>query len=122
MALESTSDVAAALATGISALVVSTLGVPLSLVGWGLVGSTIGASLAPSSSRWRALAVFVAATLSCALFGAIVGPHWFVGEPRAASAAACVAGIIFHPVIAAVVGHIPALGAWFVGRITGGKT
>ncbi len=110
-----------ATAAGLSAIVVATIGVHPQVVMWGMVGSVVGASFAPPASRWRAVAVFVATTLACALFGEWLAAVYLGGSKLASNGAACALAILFHPLLTIIVQRLPALADAAAGRF-GGKT
>lgn len=122
MSPDSTQAAADATATGLTAVVVATIGVHPQFVMWAMVGSVIGASFAPPASRVRAALVFVASSLCCALFGSWVGGEFFGGSMLARDVCACALGILFHPLLTIIVQRLPAVVDGAVGRITGGKT
>jgi hypothetical protein len=95
---------------------------PQALV-WALVGAIFGLGFAPPAGRVRALLVFVAVVLACALIGTWASEVWFGGAPMARNACAMCAAALFHPVLAAVVQAVPAiLQAILNAKLGGGKT
>lgn len=95
--------------TGASALFVSLLGVEPQAIVWSFVGCVLGVTLAKPSGRFYAMALFLAATLACALLGTLVADQFFAGSRIVRNAAAVVFGTGFHPILAAFIGTIPGL-------------
>ena len=95
--------------TGASALFVSLLGVEPQAAIWSFVGCVLGVTLAKPSGMFYALALFLAATLACALLGTLVSDQFFGGSRIARNAAAVVFGTGFHPILSAFIGAIPGL-------------
>lgn len=93
--------------TGASALVVSLLGVePQGLV-WALVGSTLGLSMAKPAGVLYGAALFVAASLTCALLGTMISVQWFNGGAVARNTFAVILGAAFHPLFASFIESVP---------------
>lgn len=120
MSPDPTHEMTISAAAGVAAVVVATLGVHPQEVMWGMVGSVVGASFAPPASRWRAVAVFIATTLACALFGEWLAVEFLGGGMLARNGSACGLAIVFHPLLTIIVQRLPVLADALAGRI-GGK-
>jgi hypothetical protein len=99
----------AATVNGIAAVVVAALGVEPQALVWAMVGSTLGLSLAKPAGRVRAVFVFIAASLTCALLGTLAANHWFTGSPTIRNVAAVALGAAFHPLLSSYLEEIPRL-------------
>lgn len=123
MVPDPTAQAVHATAAGISALIVSILGVEPQVIVWGMVGATIGASFAPPSSRLRAIAVFIAVSLACSALGKWGAVFAFEGSATARNGLACIMAVFFHPMTTIAVQRLPDLldriSAWLPG---GNKT
>ena len=103
------SAVASGLASGTAgAILLSAASLTWPLVLWGTLGCVVGLSAAPATSRWRAVLLFVAASLISALAGSVVSVHWFAGSEPAAQGLAALAGIVFHPTASVLMRLVPA--------------
>lgn len=93
---------------------------------WAVVGATIGLSFAPATTRPRAVVVFVAVVLLCALGGtflASVGIEiapTFV--PLARNTFSALLAMLFHPLVTALVNSLPAFAQWVIDRLPRSKT
>jgi hypothetical protein len=105
---EPTTSAGTAAVTGFSALVVALFGVEPQAIVYGAVGAFIGFVLVAQIGRLRAAAVFVPVVLLCALLGTAIAAQWFGGAPLARNASAAVLGVVFQPLLSAVVAAIPA--------------
>lgn len=108
-------DIAAQVAiTGVSALIVSLIGVePQGLV-WAFVGSTLGVSVAKPTTRLYAIALFIAATLTCALLATMAADQWFRGSHVARNTFSVILGAAFHPLFSSFIESIPGIVQWAV--------
>lgn len=102
-----------AVAAGLLASFLAALGVTWVHVFWAAAGAFVGAGWAPPSGRLRAMLMFPVSTMLAAKAG-IVGAAWMGpvgGLPVAdmAQALGGLAGIVFHPMAAALVQIAPAL-------------
>lgn len=106
------SQAAQAAAAGPGALIVAMLGLEPQALVYGAVGAFLGFALVAQLGRLKAAAVFVPVVLFCALLGTLIAAHWFGGsplEPTVRNAAAAVLGVVFQPLLSAVVASIPAI-------------
>jgi len=105
----SNTDIAAnATLQGLFALFVAVLGVEPQAIIWSLVGSVIGVVLAKPSGRFYAVALFIAATLSCALIGTAAAQSFQWGN-TGRNAFSAVMGVCFHPALAALISEVPTI-------------
>lgn len=117
---EPTSVIGAGLA-GAGAAVLSFTGLQGPPLFWALVGACIGMSFAAtSSSRKRMYLVFVCSVLICALVGVWISDYYFKTE-MSKNVTACIAAILFHPILNAVVAKVPALLDTIVSKLPVGK-
>lgn len=72
-----------------------------------LVGGTIGVSLAPPTSRVRAVFLFFAVVLACATFGTFLSDQFFSSSRIARNFCATSMGILFHPLLSAAIAGVP---------------
>lgn len=84
-----------------------TLGIGWAHLSWAVMGAVVGAALAPKTGRVYGMALFVAASLLSAKAGAIASLLWFAGSDQIGGGIAAFAGIVFHPVVSAVVKLLP---------------
>lgn|SRR5512134_52848 len=106
----STTETAAQITiTGTSTLLVALLGVEPQAIIWSFVGCILGVTLAKPSGRFYAMALFMAATLACALLGTVTADQFFAGSKVARNASAVIFGAGFHPILAAFIGAVPGL-------------
>lgn len=122
----SATDLAAqATAAGTSALFVSMIGVEPQTLVWSVVGSVIGVALAKPAGRAYAVALFLAATLTCGLLATIASAQWFDNSAMARNGLAVLLGAAFHPGLQAFFASIPAVveacKRFVVRRIGGGS-
>lgn len=93
--------------SGALASVLATLGVDPATLVWGLVGATLGLSLAPKdASRMRSALIFSAVVLAAALIGTVVAEHYGKGilwRNLIAMGMAC----LFHPLLTLLVAQLP---------------
>jgi hypothetical protein len=106
---DSTTAAAQVTMTGASALIVSLLGVEPQGLLYAVVGSTLGTSLAKPAGFFRGIAVFIAATLVCALLGTLIADQWWRGAPLARNVATTLLGMAFHPLFSAFIEAVPGL-------------
>jgi hypothetical protein len=107
--------------TGVSAMLVGLLGVEAQAIVWSFVGCILGVTLAKPSGRFYAMALFVAATLACALLGTLTADQFFAGSKVARNVAAVVFGAGFHPILAAFISAVPGIVTSFLARRSGGQ-
>ena len=100
------SAAAVAIASGTTGAILVALGITWPLLLWGCVGCIVGLSYAPTTGRVRAFALFGAASLLSAKGGA-VGAIWAQYGQEAAQGIAAALGIVFHPLLAAIVAKLP---------------
>lgn len=114
---------AGAAAWGVGAFTAAYFGVEPQALVWALVGAVFGLSFAPPAGRVRALLVFVAVVLACALLGTWAAHTWFGDAPMARNGCAMAAAALFHPALATIVQAVPAvLRAVLNARFGGGNT
>ncbi len=112
-----TDAAANAVLAGTSAMLVSALGVEPQAIIWAIVGSIIGVIAAPPTGKLYACAMFLAATLMCALFGTWVSHEYFAGAAIQRNMAACMLAALFHPIIKKLLESVgTVVGAW-IARI-----
>ena len=110
--------------SGTTAFIVSALGIEPQALLWALVGSTMGVSLAAPSSKGYAFALFIAATLTCALLGTAAADQWWKGAVFARNVITVILGAGFHPMFAAFIAAVPGIVQWvvdFAKRRIGGQ-
>ncbi len=123
--MSATTDIAAQTAlTAASAFFVSMLGVEPQAIIWSFVGCVLGVTLAKPSSTLYAIALFIAATLACALLGTVTADTFFSSGKVARNASSVIYGAAFHPLLAAFIGAVPsfieAFRTFIVRRFLGG--
>lgn len=100
---------------GLAAMLLAATGLEPRPVFWGLVGATIGLSMATKSPPLRAALVFACVSLGCALLGTW-GARTLGWQPAAAAAGDGLArdglvfalALLFHPLLNAVLAALPA--------------
>lgn len=108
-----TDTAAGAAVTGASAMLVGMLGVEPQAIIWAIVGSIIGVALAPPTGRLYAIALFVAATMTCALIATLISAQYFAGAPLPRNVAAVLLAAGFHPIFKKFIERAGELvGAW----------
>jgi len=107
--MSATDFAAQAAAAGTSALFVSIVGVEPQAIVWGIVGSILGVTLAKPSGRIYAMLLFVAATLTCALLGTVMGDYFAPGSAIVRNSCTVIIGAIFHPLLSALISAAPGL-------------
>lgn len=112
-----TPDAVTAAAAAAGSVTVAMLGVHPQLLVFAACGAFIGLSFAPAAGRLRAIGVFAAVVLLSAAFGH-AGAEWLnltgAGAPRALAG---VIGLVFHPIVGAVVNLAPeVLRSWLLRR------
>lgn len=98
--------------TGAGSLTVAMLGLEPQALVYGAVGAFIGFALVAQIGRLKAAAVFVPVVLLCALLGTLAAAQWFAGSPHHAlvrNAAAAILGVVFQPLLSALVASIPVI-------------
>ena len=110
----SVTDVAAnAAVSGASALLVASLGVEPQAIIWAIVGSILGVTFAPKTTKPYAVAMFLAATLICALVGTYVSTKYFGGAPLERNLTAVMLAATFHPALKVMIERAgTVIGAW----------
>jgi hypothetical protein len=107
------SPAASAAAAGLSSGLIGALLVPLGLTWplllWAGLGCIVGLSWAPAVGRLRASALFGASAMLSAKGGAVASALWWAASVDAAQGSAAVLGIVFHPLLTALVGALPAI-------------
>ena len=106
---EITTTAVGAVAAGAGATILSSLGLDPPTLFWALVGATVGLSFAPAMSRFRAVVVFLAVVLSCALIGAWLAQQYYGGGMLSRHVAACVLALFFHLLVSLAQTKLPAL-------------
>jgi hypothetical protein len=96
-----------ATAAGIGAVTMAIIGVEPQAVLWGSIGACVGMTFAAPAGRLRASLMFVAVVLACAELGTWASIRWFDASFIARNSVALVLGMLFHPILAAVVARIP---------------
>lgn len=99
---------AGAVVTTAGAVVVAAIGVDPQALLWALIGAVIGLSFAPPAAWWRAVLLFLAVVMVCALFGTWASVEAFDGSTVARNAMAAGIAIVFHPMLAAAVSQAAA--------------
>lgn len=119
-----TDTVANATIAGASAMIFAALGVEPQAIVWAIVGSILGVTFAPPTGRLYAVALFVAATMSCALLATGVSNAYFAGAPIPRNISAVMLAAVFHPALKAFIERIGMLvGAWIeaIAKRIGGQ-
>lgn len=98
----------AAIAAGLGAGLLASLGIEPAPLFWALVGASLGMTFAAATTRVRAASVFVAVVLCCSLFGAWLAQRYFSGEAISRNAFSCGLAIFFHPLLNAAITRLPA--------------
>ena len=114
-----TAPVAIAASAGLGAMILATLGVEAQSLMWGAVGASIGLTVAPPASRWRAMLSFVAVVMLSALAGTYIAEHHGAGSAVVRNAAAAAVAALFHPLFQAAVAGVPQLIAMITARLGG---
>ena len=117
MAADVTAAGAACFSAGVSACVVSMIGVEPQALFWGLAGAAIGLGYAAEVGRIRAALVFLAVVCGSALAGTAVSAQWFNSAAVHRNLAALVLGAVAHPMLSAFVGQIPKLAQGWAKRL-----
>lgn len=98
--------------TGLIAAFFAAIGVNWGLIFFAACGAFFGGGLGPKTGRWRAIAGFPLSVVLAAKAGIVWatwhGPVGAVPVEDVAQAAAALAGLVFHPTVAAVVRMVPA--------------
>jgi hypothetical protein len=102
-----TTAVSLGIASGTAGAVLVGLGLSWPVLIWGSVGCIVGLSWAPATGRWRALSLFGAASLLSAKAGTMGAVLWFAASPEYAQGMSAGVGMVFHPLLSAVVAKIP---------------
>jgi hypothetical protein len=104
-----TEPTTAALASGISAAVLTLIGVDVQVLFWAFIGASVGLSWAAKTGPYRATALFVCVVLGAALLGSLVSALWFSGSVLVRNSSALAIGIAAHPALSAVMSSLPAI-------------
>ena len=107
MAVDVTAAGAACLSAGVSACVVTMIGVEPQALFWGFLGAAFGLTWAAEAGRVRAALVFLAVVCGSALAGTAVSAQWFNSAAVHRNLCALVLGAMAHPLLSAFVGQIP---------------
>ena len=99
----------AALGAALGAALLATLGIEPAPLFWALVGASLGMSVAATTGRVRAGAIFVSVVLTCGLFGSWLSVHYFGGETISRNVCSCVCAMFFHPILQTATLRIPLL-------------
>lgn len=94
--------------TGVTAFALAT-GLDPRVMVWAITGSVFGVALAKPSGRLYGFAVFIAASLACALMGTAIADWLFAGSHIARNAVAMLCGAGFHPMLSAFIEAAPGL-------------
>lgn len=114
-----TSAGAESTAAAIGSAILAASGLDPQTLLWSACGSTIGMTLAPQTSRYRAVALFVAVVFFCAMVGDLVALHYFSGHQAVShwrNGASAVAAAVFHPIFQAVTQNLPSIFEWLLRR------
>lgn len=106
-------------AAAIGAAVLAASGIDPQTLLWSACGSTIGMTLAPQTSRYRAVALFVAVVFFCAMVGDLFALHYFSTHQQVShwrNGAAAVSAAVFHPIFQAVTQNVPSIFEWLLKR------
>jgi len=110
-----------AIGAGIGAIVVATIGVEPQTVMWAMVGAVVGVPATAQGGRARAVIVFVAAILACALLGTWASEYWHAGARTPRNSWSLGLALVFHPLLAVVVQAVPSIFQSFIRARTGGN-
>lgn len=116
-----TTTAATATSAGLGAMILATLGVEPQALLWGAVGASIGLTVAPPASRWRAMLTFTAVVMLAALAGTYVAEHHAEGSAVVRNASAAAVAALFHPLFQAAVAGVPQLIAILTARFGGNR-
>lgn len=105
----STVELVAALAVGAASAALASLGLSYVDLTWAVVGSIVGVSFAPPTSRVRAILLFAASVLMSAKLGVTTIEFWLPAHPDFEGAASAAIGVCFHPLMAALVARVPSI-------------
>ena len=106
-------------AAAIGAAVLAASGLDPQTLLWSACGSTIGMTLAPQTSRYRAIALFVAVMFFCAMVGDLFALHYFGTHPQVShwrNGASAASAAVFHPIFQAVTQNVPSIFEWLLKR------
>lgn len=101
-----TDAAANAAVSGASALLVASLGVEPQAIIWAIVGSILGVTLAPKTGRGYAVAMFLAATLTCALLATYLSSEYFAGGVLQRNVVAVLLAATFHPALKVLIERV----------------
>lgn len=105
-------------AAGISAVIVALIGVEPQTLFWALVGCGLCSPATPKSGLGRGVLTFVMAMLASALLGTFLAAIYFAANLQLATkVCSLVLGLVFHPLMAAVVTSIPSIWDGILKRI-----
>ena len=116
-----TAPVATAASAGLGAMILATLGVEPQALLWGAVGASIGLTVAPQASRWRAMLTFCAVVMLAALAGTYIAAHHADGSAVVRNAGAAAVAALFHPLFQAAVSALPQLLSALTARFGGNR-
>lgn len=114
-----TMTAATATSAGLGAMILATLGVEPQALLWSAVGASIGLTVAPPASRWRAMLTFTAVVMLAALAGTYVAEHHAAGSTVVRNASAAAVAALFHPLFQAAVSALPQLLSALTARFGG---
>lgn len=115
------------MAAGVGGAVLALLGVDAQLLTAALCACSLGALLAPPTTRPKAVLLFAAAVSATAISATVLGPMlagWWPGVSVAAwsKGAALAVGIWLHPLIQAVAVAVPRVVAAGAAKLPGANT
>lgn len=108
----------AAVAGGTSAMLFAAFGIEPQALIWALVGSVLGVTFAPASGRLYAIAMFVAATMTCALIATWASIRYLDGDPLSRNLVAVLSAAIFHPALKKTIDKIGDFIGAFIDRMS----
>lgn len=106
---DATQTVIEAAAAGLGAATLAIIGVEPQALLWGAVGAFMGMTFAAPAGRMRAALTFLAVVLACAELGTWAALKWFDALPVARNGSALTLGVLFHPLLAALVAKLPQI-------------
>lgn len=106
---------AAAIGAGFTAFMLAAIGIEPQALFWSLIGSTLGLSLAPVTTRFRAVTLFAAVVFAAALLGSWLA-HYYEMAWMARNGFSLIVATLFHPIFTAAVAKVPDLVSFFIDR------
>ena len=110
----------ASIGVPVAAFVVALVGVEPQTLFWGAVGSFVGLTAAPATGRMRAVFLFIAVVLSCALLGTFIADTWFQSKAIWRNVCSLGFGFFFHLIFSAVAAKVPEFVGNWLGKLPGG--